>query len=107
MSDEVNFAGGASFAVHPRVTVAGELLVRQVKDLSEVELVSAPHPSISGVDTHRLLAGQPGVTVANAVAGFKWNVARAVVLGAHTAFPLMRSGLTAPVTPSLLFEYGF
>jgi hypothetical protein len=107
VSDEVNFAGGASFAVDPRVTISGEVLVRQVKDLSEVELISVAHPSISGVDTHRLLAGEPGVTVANAVAGFKWNVARAVVLGAHVAFPLMRRGLTAPITPSLLFEYGF
>ena len=107
VSDEVTFAGAASFAVDPRVTVSGEVLVRQVNDLSEVELVSVSHPSISGVDTHRLLAGQPGITVANAVAGFKWNVARAVVLGAHVAFPLMRRGLTAPITPSVLFEYGF
>lgn len=107
VSDEVNFAGAASFAVDPRVTISGEVFVRQVKDLSEVELVSVPHPSISGVDTHRLLAGDPGVTVANAVAGFKWNVTRGVVLGAHVAFPLARRGLTAPITPSLLFEYGF
>jgi hypothetical protein len=107
VSDEVNFAGAASVAVAPRVTISGEVLVRQIQDLSEVELVSEPHPSIVGVDTHRLLAGEAGVTVANAVAGFKWNVGKAVVLGAHLTFPLVSRGLTAPITPSLLFEYGF
>ena len=107
VSDEVNFAGAASFAVDPRVTVSGEVLVRQVRDLSEVLLASEPHPSISGVDTQRLVAGLPGITVANAVAGFKWNVTRGAVLGAHVSFPLVRRGLTAPITPSLLFEYGF
>ena len=107
VSDEINFAGAASFAVDPRVTLSGEVLVRQVQDLGEVQLASEPHPSISGVDTQRLVAGVPGITVANAVAGFKWNVARAVVLGAHVSFPLVRRGLTAPITPSLLFEYGF
>jgi hypothetical protein len=107
ISDELNFAGSVSVAVDPRVTVAGEVLVRRVNDLSEVLLVSERHPSISGVDTHRLLAGPAGITLANAVAGFKWNVARAVVLGAHVAFPLARRGLTAPITPSVLLEFGF
>jgi hypothetical protein len=107
VSDEFNASGAASVAVDPRVTLSGEVLVRQIKDLSDVELVSAPHPTIVGVDTHRLLAGEAGVTVSTLVAGFKWNIARAVVLGGHVAFPLARRGLTAPLVPSLSFEYGF
>ena len=107
VSDEMNFAGAASFAVHPRMTVSGEVLVRQINDLSEVELASEPHPSIPDLETQRLVPGPPGVTVANAVAGFKWNLARTVVLGAHVSFPLVHRGLTAPITPSVLFEYGF
>ncbi|HVL70115.1 MAG TPA: transporter [Vicinamibacterales bacterium] len=107
VSDEVHAAGAATFAVRPRVTLSGELMVRRVAELSDVRLVAERHPSIIGVDTQRLLAGEAGMTLANAVAGVKWNVGRALVLGGHVAFPLVRRGLTAPLTPTLALEYAF
>jgi hypothetical protein len=107
VSDELNFAGAAAVAVHPRVTVSGELLVRRVSDLADLQFVSAPHPTIDGVDTFRLTPGEAGTTLANVIAGFKWNVQGTLVLGGHVAFPLVRHGLTAPVTPTFALEYSF
>lgn len=107
ISDEVNAAGAVGVAVHPRFTVSGELLLRRIAELADIGLVTQPHPSIGGVDTARLVAGAPGAWVSNAVAGVKWNAGRSVVVGAHLAFPLVRRGLTAPVTPTFTFEYAF
>jgi hypothetical protein len=107
ISDELNFFGATSFAVDPRVTVSGEVLIRRVNDLHDLEITSEPHPTISGVDTLRLVQGTTATTLANAVAGLKWNVNGTVVLGGHLAFPLVRHGLTAPVTPTFTIEYAF
>jgi hypothetical protein len=107
VSSELDFGGAASLAVHPRVTISGEVLTRRVADLHAMALVSAPHPTIAGVDTLRLAADQGSTTLANAVAGVKWNVARTVVIGGHLAWALNNRGLTAPLTPTLAFEYAF
>ena len=107
ISDELNVSGSASYAVHPRVTIAGEVLLRHVTDLQTIELAAVPHPSILDVDTWRLAAGDSGVTLSRAVAGVKWNASGRIVIGAHVAFPLAQRGLTAPLTPMVAVEYGF
>jgi hypothetical protein len=107
VSDETNFSGAASVAAHPRVTISGEVLVRNVTALHPIELVSAPHPTISGVDTLRLLSGDTGTTLADALVGFKWNVSGKLVLGGHATWPLVKHGLTAPFTPTFALEYAF
>ena len=107
VSDEVNVAGAAAFAVHPRVTLSGEVLVRRLNDLHDLQLLSEPNPTIAGVDTVRLVPGTSATTLANAVAGIKWNISGTVVLGGHVAFPLVRHGLTAPITPTVALEYSF
>ena len=107
IADEFNFAGGVSLAVSPRVTMSAELLGRRVPDLRQILLASAPHPTIVGVDTLRLVAGEGGSTMANAIAGFKWNVAGSLVLGGYVAWPFTNRGLTAPITPTFALEYAF
>ena len=107
ISPEWSAAGAASIAVHPRVTVSGEVLSRHVSALHETTLMAAPHPSISGVDTLRLTAGTAATTLTAAVAGLKWNVTGTLVLGGHVSFALAKRGLTAPLTPTIGLEYAF
>ena len=107
VSSEVNFAGAAAFAVQPRVTLSTEVLVRRVADLNRVDLTAYPHPTSAGVDTFRLTAGESGTTLATAVAGAKWNVSATLVLAGHLSVPLVRRGLTSPVTPTLALEYAW
>ncbi|CAN5798006.1 hypothetical protein BH24ACI5_BH24ACI5_26000 [soil metagenome] len=107
VSNEVNLAGAAAFAVRPRVTVSTEVLVRRVAELSPLGLTASPHPTIDGVDTLRLRAGEMGTTLATAVAGAKWNVSDTLVLGGHVSFPLLRRGLTSSLTPTVTLEYSF
>jgi hypothetical protein len=107
ISGEFTFAGSASLALSPHVTLSGELLGRRVAELRGMTLVSASHPSISGVDTLRLMAGDSGTAIVNAVTGVKWNLSGTVVMAGHLMWPLTRAGLTARVTPTLALEYAF
>lgn len=107
VSDEVNFSGAAAFAVQPRLTLTGEVLVRRVAELGTIELSGNPHPTIAGVETLRLTAGESGSTLATIVAGAKWNVSGTFVLGGHVAIPLVRRGLSAPLMPTVALEYSW
>jgi hypothetical protein len=107
ISNELGFAGSASYAVSPRVTLSGELLARHIEKLRQVVAVSADHPTIGEVETLRLMAGQNGRTMMNAVTGVKWNVNGTLVIAAHIVWPLTRVGLTPRATPTIAFEYAF
>ena len=106
-SEEVNFSGSAAYAVMPRITVSSELLVRRVADLNRIDLTGNPHPTIAGVETFRLTAGESGMTLATLVAGAKWNLTGTFVVGGHVAIPMVRRGLTSPITPTLALEYSW
>jgi hypothetical protein len=107
VSDEITFAGALSAAIQPTVTLSAEVLGRRVTELRDVSLVGAPHPTINGVDTLRLVAGSSGTTLITALAGLKWNIAGTLVLAGHVRIPLVERGLTAPITPTLVLEYAF
>jgi len=107
LSDEVTFGGAAALALHPRVSVTTEVLARHIAELRPLELWAQPHPTYQGVQTVRLRGGEPGRTVAAGIAGVKWNPAGTLVLGAHLRWNFTDTGLTAPLTPALAFEYGF
>ena len=83
-----------------RYALRGSARARRLLELHDISLVDAPHPTISGVDTLRLASGYTATTLANAVAGVKWNVGGTLVLGGHIVFPLAKHGLTAPFTPT-------
>lgn len=103
--DEITFGGAATFAVHPRMTLSGELFSRRVTGLGQISLASAQHPTIGGVDTLRLLADDSAVFISTAIGGVKWNVTRALVVAGHIARPLSDTGLTAPLTGTVSLEY--
>jgi hypothetical protein len=107
ISSEYGFGGALSVAVHPRVTVSGETLVRHITELHGLNLVAAPHPTLIGVETFRLSPLPGAETLAGVIAGVKWNVGRTAVIGGHLNWSLTQGGLTAPVTPTLAFEYAF
>ena len=107
VSSEVLFGGAAAIAVHPKLSITAEVLARQVDELRPIELSAQPHPTISGVETIRLVGGDPGRLIAGGVTGFKWNPTGTLVVGAHLRWNFTAAGLTAPITPSVALEYGF
>jgi hypothetical protein len=107
VSNEITAAAAALAAVGPRVTVSGEVLLRRISELRDLDLASAPHPTITGVDTYRLVAGEGNNTTVQIVTGLKWNVASTIVLGTHVRWSATHSGLTAAFSPTVAFEYAF
>jgi hypothetical protein len=107
VSNEWTIAGSASAALNSRVTMVGEVLGRRLSDLRGIELITAPHPTIPGVDTLRLSGGPAGQALLDALAGAKWNVGGRVVLDAHVRWSVLNHGLTAPLTPTIGLEYSF
>jgi hypothetical protein len=105
LSDETFFSGALSVAVHPRATVTGEVIRRDVADLHGFTLAGAPHPTVGGVDTYRLTNDLEGTTLWTAITGVKWNVGETLVVGGHLLWSMNERGLTARVTPTVALEY--
>ena len=106
-SAEVDASGAVSYAVNPRVTAVGELLIRRLSDVHELVPLSAPHPTISGVDTLRLIPGAQVSALSSVVTGVKWNVTSTVVLSGHVLWRIGGAGLTARATPAISADYLF
>jgi hypothetical protein len=107
VSDEVDLGGAVSIAATPTVTIAGEVLVRRLSDVRQITTVAAPHPTIAGVVTERLLPGETAQTLSSAVTGIKWNAHARMVLTGQVLWRLGQAGLTAPFVPSIALDYLF
>jgi hypothetical protein len=104
---ETSYGGALALAVTPRLTLAGELLVRRLDGLRRIQPVTAPHPSIAGVETMRLMPGFDPVQSALAVAGFRWNVGGAWLVNGHLLWSLTDAGLRARVMPTVALDHAF
>jgi hypothetical protein len=116
VSDEIDGSGALTIALTPRVTAAGEFLVRHLSDLHTIGTVSAPHPTFFnrdvngnpvGVQTMRLALGTESSVVSTVVSGVKWNVKAAMVLTGQVQWRVGNGGLTAPLTPTISLDYLF
>jgi hypothetical protein len=105
VSREIDLAAAGAIAVTPRLTVSSEVLMRRVKELGRIADVIAPHPLIAGVDTIRLSSVGGNATTASAVAGFRWNVTRTLLVNTSVVFPLTGRGLRATALPSVSIDY--
>ena len=107
VSDEIDGSGAITFAATPRLTIAGELLVRRLSDVRQVVAVRAAHPTTAGVTTERLVPGIAATTLSSAVTGVKWNAHKTLVLSGEILWRIGKAGLTAPLTPTVSIDYLF
>jgi hypothetical protein len=108
VSSEFNAGAAVAVAVHPRLSLTGELLTRRIAELRPLVRFAQPRPDPTGVETIRLGVDETaGGTVASGIAGFKWNPTGTLVVGAHLRWGFTTAGLTAPLTPAVSVEYGF
>ncbi|HSL21260.1 MAG TPA: hypothetical protein VK886_06980 [Vicinamibacterales bacterium] len=107
LSDETGFAGAVAFSPAPTLTVATELLVRRLSEIHSIQEFSAAHPTISGVDTLRLVAGTASTTMTLMSLGFKWNATETWLLNGGVTIPIGDAGLTARWIPTVVVEYTF
>jgi len=106
-SDQLTLAAAAEATLGDRVTFSGETLIRRVDRLRAIHDVSEPHPSISGVNTLRLLPAGGATTTMSAVAGMRWNVTGTWLVNSYIVVPITDGGLHARPTPAFSIDYSF
>jgi len=106
VSSGADLQGAVSVSAATHVTLTGELLYRRFDELGRIGRVLAPHPVLRGVETLRLVPAGDSTTALGAL-GVKWNLGSAWLLRANVVVPLTDAGLTAPLIPSVAFEYNF
>ena len=105
LARELSYGGAVALAASGRVTVIGELLGRWIDSSGNIVPVTAPHPTLSGVETIRLTPDGSSLHVLTIVPGLKWNLTETWVLAANVTIPLTNGGLTAPFTPFVGLDY--
>jgi hypothetical protein len=105
LARELSYGGAVAFAASGRVSVIGELLGRWIDSPGHIVQVSAPHPTLSGVETIRLTPDASSLRLLTLVPGVKWNLTDTWVLAANVSIPLTGGGLTAPLSPFVGLDY--
>jgi hypothetical protein len=105
LARELSYNAAIAAAVASRLTLVGELLGRRIDSPGHVVAIAAPHPTIPGVETIRLVPDATMLDVVTFVPGFKWNLSDTWVFAGNVSVPLTRSGLTATVAPFVGLEY--
>ena len=105
LADELNYGGALALAASGTVTVIGEMIGRLIDNPGGIVPVSAPHPTLRGVQTMRLTPDTSKLHIISLIPGFKWNLSNTWVLAGNVSIPLSKAGLTAPFTPFVGLDY--
>ncbi|MGE0451706.1 MAG: hypothetical protein AB7Q29_19185 [Vicinamibacterales bacterium] len=105
LADEVIYGAALTGQANERVTMNLEILGRWIDTPGSVRTVSAPHATLSGIETLRLVPGTDRLQTLTLTPGVKWNLGDTWVLVAHVGMPLMRGGLRAPLLPFIGLDY--
>lgn len=105
--DELTYRGAVSFSVSPRLTVLGELLGRRIDGVGRLAQARAPHPTIAGVETLRLITTDASVDITAMTAGVRWNVAGPWLVNAALTLPVVNHGLRSKRTFLVGLDYAF
>jgi Putative MetA-pathway of phenol degradation len=105
LAQELSYAGAMALAASSRVTVIGEVIGRLIDSAGGVIAVSAPHPTLRGVETIRLTPSGSFLNSIVAAPGVKWNVTDTWVFAANVSIALTNDGLTSRFTPFVGLDY--
>ena len=108
LAREYTWGGALALAATSRLTLTGELLGSWIDVPGNIVPVSAPNPTLIGVDTVRLLPDPASaLRTVTVVPGVKWNVSDTWIVLANVLLPVTTSGLTSPITPFVGLDYAF
>ena len=105
--DEVGMRAAASFSPSVRVTLLAEVVGRHLTGIGRLTGQRAPHPTIEGVDTFRLITSGSSVNSSVVTGGVRWNVAGAWLINGGVTFPVVNHGLRPKPTVLVGLEYAF
>lgn len=112
-NDEFNYTGGAEFVVSPKLTIAGDIIGRQLQDsgrlVEEAKTFNwTTLQGVSGSSTFMEFASRPGnLNLVLGAAGLRFNPGRNLLISANLVFPLADSGMQSDIIPVIGFDYAF
>jgi hypothetical protein len=107
LPDEFNYTGGADFAVHPRVTIVGDIVGRVVRSVLELEQTDSLGlgPQFQGIDINRDNLVNLNLTLASV--GVKFNPVSNLLVTFNALFPITKGGLRDKFTPVFGLDWSF
>jgi hypothetical protein len=106
LPDVVRYSAGAAIELHPRVTLAGDVLGRWIID--SPRLSSQTFHALDGVTTFPDIAfRKDSLNELSAATGLKINILNRLLVNANLLFRLNSVGLVDKVSPLLGLEYAF
>jgi hypothetical protein len=107
LSNEVAYRGAVCFTASNSLTLVGELVGRRLGDVGRLAEARAPHPTIAGVDTIRLISEDTSLSTASLVAGAKLNLTGTWILAGHVMLPATDRGLRSGIVTLIGLDYAF
>jgi hypothetical protein len=105
LANEVAYGAALASALGARFTLSVEAVGRLVDTPGDIVSLTQPHPTLSGVETIRLVPGSARLNTLTMAPGFKWNVTDTWMLVANVGVPVLKAGLRAPFLPFVGLEY--
>lgn len=106
--DQVHYAGGVEFEVHPRFTLIADVLGRYTRGAGRIDYQPYRFPpnrlNVQGAEA--LVAVPGGVHVVLVAPGAKWNVFGRTLLTANVLVSATKRGLRDRVTPVIGIDWG-
>jgi hypothetical protein len=113
VTDEFNYTIGSEYTLSPRVTIAADLLGRQLRNSGRlVEQAKTfawrTQAGVTGTSTFNEFASQSGsVNLAFGSIGGKYNPVQNLLISLSVLFPLKDSGIRSRPVPVVGFDYSF
>jgi hypothetical protein len=104
-SRALEVAGALTVAAASRLTVVLEGLGRRMDAGGRLTYITAPHPTLVGVETIRMSGTTETTSRFAVVAGARWNVAGRLLLNMNVVRPITSAGLNARWTPAVTLDY--
>jgi hypothetical protein len=114
LPDEINYAAGAEYVLHPKVTLIGDIVGRSLRDTTRLTLQSKTFQFVQTtggtVQSAQFDEFEPTRGTLNLMfgtAGAKFNPAGNMLISASVLFPLSDGGLRNRVTTTIGLDYSF
>jgi hypothetical protein len=102
--DEFNYAFGLDVAVQPKLTIAGDIVGRQYRDILRLEEITVfGNPAFTEFD----LSDTDTLNMTLASIGAKYNIWGNLLVTGNVLFPFTKGGLRDKFTPVIGLDYSF
>ena len=111
--NEFSFRLGTEFAASPRATLVADLIGRTLIDAGRLELEDTIWPFVDAQSVPRatilreFVSRDDSLHLMNLAVGGKFNITGNLLINANVLLALTSTGVTAPVTPVIGFDYSF